>query len=175
MNEFVDIPELNSKYQINKIGQIKSCKTQRILKHRLNSTGYPCVTLYENEEPSVYMIHRLIARTFIPLVEGKYYVNHKNHNKEDYSIENLEWCTLKENSKHAFKNTKSNKPIIKIGKENAKLIRIDFDNGVLVTTLAEKYKTSIKTIYDIIQYKIYREEGFYPITGKLSIHNFTNF
>ena len=47
-------------------------------------------------------MHRIIAEIFIPNPENKKYVNHKNGNKNDYSIENLEWVTCQENSKHAI-------------------------------------------------------------------------
>lgn len=49
-----------------------------------------------------YLEHRVIAELFLPKVEGKDYVNHKNGIKDDNRIENLEWCTQQENCIHAF-------------------------------------------------------------------------
>ena len=49
-----------------------------------------------------FMVHRLIALTFIPLVKGKPRVNHKDNNKRNNRADNLEWCTSKENTQHAI-------------------------------------------------------------------------
>jgi len=48
------------------------------------------------------LLHRLIAETFIPNPKGKLLVNHKNGNKLDYRIKNLEWATHSENTLHAY-------------------------------------------------------------------------
>lgn len=59
---------------------------------------YPEVSLGKHPKD----MHRIVAEIFIPNPENKKYVNHKNGNKNDYSIENLEWVTCQENSKHAI-------------------------------------------------------------------------
>lgn len=69
--------------------------------------GYPSVSLYKTgNKGSKYgdtlYVHRLLAEAFIPLVEGKTFVNHKDGNKENNSLDNLEWVTQQENNLHAF-------------------------------------------------------------------------
>lgn len=65
--------------------------------------GYMRVGLKSNNKSRDYLVHRLVAQTFIPNPKNKRYVNHKNGNKEDNRVDNLEWCTHKENMQHAVR------------------------------------------------------------------------
>ena len=51
----------------------------------------------------MYFLHRFIAEYFLPKVKGKEFVNHKNGNKLDNRLSNLEWCTKSENAIHSYK------------------------------------------------------------------------
>jgi hypothetical protein len=66
--------------------------------------GYPAVRLSKNGGQKYFTIHRLKAALYLPKIEGKNQVNHKNGIKTDFSLSNLEWCTAKENTRHAFDN-----------------------------------------------------------------------
>lgn len=66
--------------------------------------GYHEVLLSENGKTKNYLVHRLIAKTFIKNPDNKPFVNHKDGNKLNNSIENLEWCTRSENTTHSYKN-----------------------------------------------------------------------
>lgn len=65
---------------------------------------YPFLTLTKEGKMVVRKLHRLIAIHFIPNPENKRFINHKNGDKKDFRIENLEWCTQRENSIHAHRN-----------------------------------------------------------------------
>lgn len=80
-------------------------KRGKPLKGCVDRCGYREVVLSENGKCKSYLVHRLILMTFCPRSDAeKFDVNHKNGNKLDNSIENLEWCTRSENTIHSYKN-----------------------------------------------------------------------
>ncbi len=89
---------------IGKNGQpSKGFQKGKILKLFLGSRGYYRVTLVAVGKKRVYEhIHRLVAKAFIPNPENKREVNHKDGNKLDNRVENLEWTTPQENSQHSI-------------------------------------------------------------------------
>lgn len=69
--------------------------------------GYVVTTLYKSKGGSTpkgtkVFVHRLVAQAYLPKVQGKEFVNHKDGDKQNNHISNLEWCTYKENTIHAF-------------------------------------------------------------------------
>lgn len=66
-----------------------------------NRTGYKFIQPYKNKKPHTRTIHRLVAQTFIPNPDNLGYVNHKDGNKHNNTVENLEWCTNEYNHEHA--------------------------------------------------------------------------
>lgn len=117
MEEWKDIAGYELYYQISDIGQVKRKDTGKILKNNIRN-GYEYVTLCMNGQRKKFYVHRLVAIAFIPNPKSYEQVNHKDGNKSNNKVDNLEWCTQKENLMHAFR-TGLNTPTI----EN--LIRFD--------------------------------------------------
>lgn len=76
---------------------------ERFLKPWLIGHGYEVVSLYKNGKQRKFLIHRLVAQAYIPNPKGLREVNHKNGNRLDNRVENLEWVSSKENKSHAWK------------------------------------------------------------------------
>ena len=86
-------------YAVSDEGEVISF---RKLKPRENNCGYLAVVLCkEGQKPKQHFIHRLVAKAFIPNPLNFPQVNHKDKDKHNNCVENLEWCTSKENNLHA--------------------------------------------------------------------------
>lgn len=82
-------------------GQILNLRTGRFLKGSATIHGYLRVWLPINGKYSPSAVHRLVAEAFLPPMTGKRFVNHKDADKTNNSVLNLEWCTHQENMHHA--------------------------------------------------------------------------
>lgn len=95
--------ENSDNYWITPEGRI--FRGNRELKKNKGTNGYITVSIkYLNGERKLEFVHRLVAVAFIPNLENKPVVNHKNLIKSDNRVENLEWVTYKENNQHAHDN-----------------------------------------------------------------------
>lgn len=99
-----DIPDFEGVYSVSNHGNLKSFKSDpdgRILKNTNKNGDYFSVVLSYGKKIRYARMHVLVAQAFIPNPENKPSVNHKDLNKQNNSVENLEWATYKENSDHA--------------------------------------------------------------------------
>lgn len=88
----------------DKIGQSTVRHTKdKILKPSVNGNGYAQVRLCKNSSYKVITVHRIVASSFIDNCDNKPEINHKDGNKTNNKVSNLEWCTSSENQKHAYK------------------------------------------------------------------------
>jgi len=98
-------------YEITERGEVFSLKFGRRQKLKPNcNDGYPYINLYRYGRQRTFKVHRLVAEAFLPNPEGKKCVNHKNGDRADNSVENLEWVTHSENMSHAYRELKRKTP-----------------------------------------------------------------
>lgn len=91
-------------YEVSDQGNVRNRKTGRLLKQVKNKDGYLQVGLREDGKSKSFRVHRLVAFAFIPNPDNLPQVNHKNEDKTDNRVENLEWCDAKYNSNYGTHN-----------------------------------------------------------------------
>lgn len=116
------------KFLISNRGFIFNTHTKKIIATRKDPQGYIQADLTYNREQKTNRIHRLVALTFIPNPDSKPAVNHKDGDKNNNCLENLEWVTNKENTTHAYqkgllKNTGENNTQAKLTNQQVLEIR----------------------------------------------------
>lgn len=150
------------KYAVSDDGYIKNIRTGKILKNRPDKDGYSRVELYsENGKGHPKKVHRLVAQAFLKYDPERDQVNHINGNKTDNRVENLEWCTRSENTRHAYANNLFQYNIKPAIAAHTKLTPSDKEtiiqlrrNGISVKDIAKTYEISLNTVYEICKKEI---------------------
>lgn len=101
MSDFHDIYGYAGLYKISPDGQVLNVQTGNLLKGNINSHGYMVFSLTKGGQKKDCKLHRLLAQTFIPNPNNYECINHKDGNKLNNSLVNLEWCTKGYNNFHA--------------------------------------------------------------------------
>lgn len=117
-----DVVGYEGLYQVSSFGRIKSLfRDKRILKPQKNIHGYLKVGLYKNGKCKIFNIHNLVANAFIENPNNYKYVNHKDENKTNNRVENLEFCSFYYNLMYGTRvqriAKKNNKPILQFDLE----------------------------------------------------------
>jgi hypothetical protein len=109
------VPGYENLYMVSSLGRVMSVPCEQVrgthpyakpgieVTDHDNGRGYRVLSLYKNGVQKQYTVHRLVASAFIPNPEGKREVNHKDGNKANNAVPNLEWVTASENMVHADK------------------------------------------------------------------------
>ncbi|MCM3488805.1 NUMOD4 motif-containing HNH endonuclease [Alkalihalophilus marmarensis] len=135
MEVWKDIPGYEGIYEASNTGKIRTCRDktthsvrhgirkweQRELKQKVSKDDCHRVCLWKEKKDKTWLVHRLVALTFLRKPNGKDYINHIDGDRHNNHVSNLEWCDHRENNNHAFDNglMTSNQEIILMDKENA--------------------------------------------------------
>lgn len=170
--EWRDVVGYEGLYQVSNYGEVKSLandkgKKEKILKPSIDGKGYKCVILCMNGTRKVCKIHRLVAIAFIPNPNNYPIVNHKDENKINNNVNNLEWCTNKYNLNYGTLPERFSKA--RKGNKNPSAKKI-----ICVTTgeafncikeASEKYNITHQNISKCCKGKR-KSAGKHPITGE---------
>ena len=88
-------------YSVSTMGRTRRDRDGKIKKHTPDTKGYQMTWINICGKQKLLLVHRLVAQAFLPNEEHKPAVNHKNGDKSDNRVENLEWVTSRENDIHA--------------------------------------------------------------------------
>jgi hypothetical protein len=155
----------NDYYQVSNLGRIKSKERkvphgksgmvsvkERILKPATDAKGYLRVALAKGRGLKTYKVHRLVADAFLENHENKPQVNHKDGNKENNDISNLEWVTNQENAIHATENglwtykSGSDHHRSALDENQVRLLCRMKDAGYLNKVIADRFEVSISCV-----------------------------
>lgn len=135
INGFEGLYEISTKGRIKSLGNGKSTNPnqclEKIIKTGLSRNGYIKCKLHKDGKRYYYNVHRLVALNFIQNIDNKKEVNHKDGNKKNNSVENLEWVTSSENQKHAFKNGLQKRVYGSAHKQSKKIKQLDLDGNII--------------------------------------------
>lgn len=136
-----DIKEYEGLYQVSNKGNVKSLERERwngykwiinkerILKPGVIRNGYLQVSLSKDGKHKILKVHRLVLMTFAPIENmDKFDVNHRDENKKNNNLNNLEWCDKKYNNNYGTRNQRSAQsqsiPVVQLDPTNNKVINV---------------------------------------------------
>ena len=149
--------KINDFLEVSNFGEVKS--HGKIIKGEITSGGYCRVHISHKGVQYKFLVHRLVAEAFIPNPKRLPEVNHIDGNKQNNSVDNLEWCTRSQNTSHAFKTGLRNyngckNPHSKLTQSDVETIRRIYVRGKHCENnsygLAKRYNVSPKTIQNVV-------------------------
>lgn len=118
MEVWRDVKGYEGLYQVSDWGRVR--RGNKPLHLNTNTYGYKHITLCKNNVPKTALVHTLVADAFIENPQSKPQINHKDGNKENNTVANLEWVTQEDNNRHAIKTKlrKARKILLVDGDDN---------------------------------------------------------
>ena len=139
MEEWKVIPGYEN-YAISKNGEVKSIRFNRILKSSNSDSGYLYINLVSNKINKTHSVHKLVIENFgNPKPDANFVIDHKDGNKNNNKIENLQWVSIKENTERGYNNYDQKTKIIELHKA-----------GLTPKQIKEQVTMGLPAIYQLI-------------------------
>lgn len=145
--EWRDIIGYEGLYQVSSLGRVKSLRKNIIMKF-ITRSGYYNLVLRKNGQRKSKQVHRLVAEAFIPNPDNLPIVNHIDYNRKNNKVENLEWCTQKQNVLWSVCNMKKRRESKTNSGEQYICLR---KNNFYELTINKKYYGRYKNIDEAIK------------------------
>lgn len=137
-------------YEVSNMGNVFSLLSNRNLDCGLTTKKYKRVCLSIEGEKKFHHIHRLVAEAFIPNPEHLPQVNHKDGNKQNNCVENLEWCDNSQNQYHAYDTGLKKKKLSSVDKNFIRENYIPRDKHYGTRALARRFGVSQTAVSKVI-------------------------
>lgn len=129
-------------YEVSSFGNVRNAKTKNIKSTSKDKRGYLMIELYKDNIRKHKYVHRLVAKTFIPKEQWNESINHKDENKQNNRIDNLEFCTMVENIKYGTRGLRSGLARFNHPLRSKKILQIN-EKGEIINewcSIAEAYR-----------------------------------
>ena len=169
---YPNIPDDLNRFEISTYGRLRNNQTQHIYKLDILSSGYCSVrvTLGSRSKKVHILIHKAVAYTFLTNKDGLPEVNHKDGNKTNNYVNNLEWCTSHDNQHHKYdtglfdmdKIKGENNGASKLTWDDVKYIRQNYIKGSRefgAHAMAQRFSVSHPTILSVIKYETWASQN----------------
>lgn len=157
-------------YLVSNTGKVYTKNRNKLLSPKVDRYGYYAVGLCKDNKVKHFTVHRLVAMAFIPLLDNCNVVNHKDGNKLNNDVNNLEWTTVSGNTKHCFNtNQEFRNQVLTNAKKGAETtsksiavylgdVFVGRYNSIIET--ANSLKINKKTIYNTLHGKYNNRKGY---------------
>lgn len=115
MEEWRAVPGYEGLYEVSNIGNVRNVRRNTLLRLQKTNNGYIQVWLYKNGISTGLKVHRLVAQAFLPNPDNLPMINHKDEDRTNNRVENLEWCDAKYNNTYGTRQDKVRDTAIKNG------------------------------------------------------------
>ena len=163
MEEWRDIKGYEGDYQVSSYGRIRSLKhgEGRILHPGVDNKGYMVARLRKKGVQKTFKVHRLVAKTFLENPNNYPCINHKDEDKQNNDVKNLEWCTYKYNNTYGTR-------LKKIAGKNSVKVKCITTGEIFEAVKNARDKYNIKGMSTISECCTGKRKsaGKHPITGE---------
>ena len=160
MEEWRAVPGYEGLYEVSNIGNVRNVRRNTLLRLQKTNNGYIQVWLYKNGISTGLKVHRLVALTFIPNPDNLPMINHKDEDKTNNRVENLEWCDAKYNNTYGTRQDKVRDTAIKNGSWSG-LSKEEYDKWYYEKNKEKKIEYYEKNKEKIREYHIEYNKKYY--------------